>query len=144
MTISAYYIFTCFQICRQNFFLFHRSQHWHTFIRRTRHYTSRKHFSWRLRLQIQTPKEVSLKNFAIFTEKRLCWSLFLNKFAGLRACNFIKKRLQHRCSPVNHCKIFQNICERQLLRLACHKSLTFNMKIYKYTEISFTSRNSCY
>ena len=30
------------------------------------------------------------KNFAIFTGKHLCWSLF----AGLQVCNFIKKRLQ--------------------------------------------------
>ena len=26
-----------------------------------------------------------------------CWSLFLNKVSGLKACKFIKKRLQHRC-----------------------------------------------
>ena len=32
-----------------------------------------------------------LRNFAKFTEKRLCQSLFFNKLAGLRpeACNFI-------------------------------------------------------
>ena len=34
-----------------------------------------------------------LKNFAIFTEKHLCWSHFL--------INFIKKRLKCRCFPVN-------------------------------------------
>ena len=33
-------------------------------------------------------------------------SLF-NKYAGLKACNFIKKRLQHRCFP-NICEIFKN------------------------------------
>ena len=38
-----------------------------------------------------------LKNFAIFTGKHLCWSL-------LQACNFIKKRLQHRCFPVHIAK----------------------------------------
>ena len=32
----------------------------------------------------------------ISLEKCLCWSLFLKK-AGLQVCNFIKKRLQHRC-----------------------------------------------
>ena len=32
-----------------------------------------------------------LKDFANFTGKHQCWSL---------ACNFIKKRLQHRCFPV--------------------------------------------
>ena len=39
------------------------------------------------------------KNFAILTVKHLCWSLF-NKVAVLKTCNFIKKRLQHRCFPV--------------------------------------------
>ena len=48
-------------------------------------------------------------------------SLF-NKVAGLQCCNFIKKRLQHRCFPVNIAKflrtaILNNICERQLLYL---------------------------
>ena len=38
-------------------------------------------------------KKGVLKNFAIFSGKHLCWSLFL--------INFIKKRLQHRCFPAN-------------------------------------------
>ena len=33
-------------------------------------------------------------------------SLF-NKVAGLKACNFIKKRLQHRCFPVKFAKFFR-------------------------------------
>ena len=47
------------------------------------------------------------KNVTIFTEKHLCWSLF-NKVAGVKAYNFIKKRLRHRCFPVNTAKIFKN------------------------------------
>ena len=40
-----------------------------------------------------------LRNFAIFTGKHLCWSLFLIK---LQTCIFIKKRLlQHRCFSAN-------------------------------------------
>ena len=31
-----------------------------------------------------------------FAGKHLCWSLFFNKVAGLKACTFIKKRLQHK------------------------------------------------
>ena len=42
----------------------------------------------------------SLKNFAIFTGKHLCWSLFLIKLQAW-ACNFVKKRLQRRCFPEN-------------------------------------------
>ena len=67
-------------------------------------------------------KKIVLNNFAIFTEKHLCWYLFFNKNAGLQAWNFIKKRLQHRCFLVNIAKflrtaIFKNICERLLLRV---------------------------
>ena len=29
---------------------------------------------------------------------------FFNKVAGLKACNFIKKKLQHKCFPVNIAK----------------------------------------
>ena len=40
------------------------------------------------------------KNFAIFTGKHICWSLFFN---------FIEKRLQHRCFPVNIGKFVKNL-----------------------------------
>ena len=59
------------------------------------------------------PREVfykkAIKNFAIFTGNHLCWSLFFQK-----CCNFIRKRLQHRCFPVSK-PILKNICERLLL-----------------------------
>ena len=65
-------------------------------------------------------KNIVLNSFAIFTGKYLCWCLFLNKNAGLQACNFIKKRVQHRCFLGNVAKflrapILKNICERLLL-----------------------------
>ena len=41
---------------------------------------------------------VVLRNFVKFTEKHLCWSLFLIK---LQACKFIEKRLQHWCFPLH-------------------------------------------
>ena len=51
-------------------------------------------------------------SFFSFQMKQLFWGLFLIKF--------IKKRLQHRCFPVNFAKflrtpILRNICERLLL-----------------------------
>ena len=55
------------------------------------------------------------------TGKQLCWSLFLNKNADIQACNFIKKRLQHRCflediSEKNlGTTILKNICDGFLL-----------------------------
>ena len=87
-------------------------------------------------------KRAILKSFAIFTEKQLCWSLFLKKLLAFRpaillkrdtntdaflwtlrifqACNFIKKRLQHNCFPVNIAKFLrtpflQNTSGRLLL-----------------------------
>ena len=67
-------------------------------------------------------KKTFLKNFAIFTGKRLCRSLFFNQNVGLQAYNFIKKRLQHRCFPDNAVKflritILKNICERLLVKV---------------------------
>ena len=45
-----------------------------------------------------------LRNFAKFTGKRLCQSLLFNKVTGLRAATLLKKRLWHRCFPVNIAK----------------------------------------
>ena len=49
-------------------------------------------------------------------------SLF-KKAAGLKACNFIEKRLQHKCFPVKFAKflkttILKNICEQLILSCA--------------------------
>ena len=62
-------------------------------------------------------KKGVLKNFAKFTRKFLCPSLFYNKIAGL--ATLLKKRLWH-SFPVNFAKfltisILENICERHLL-----------------------------
>ena len=50
------------------------------------------------------------------------------KVAGLNPCNFIKKRLQHICFPVNIAKflrtpILKNICDRLLLNLSSQSLL---------------------
>ena len=45
-----------------------------------------------------------VRNFTKFTVKHLCQSLFLNKVAGLRRATLLKKRLWHRCFPVNFVK----------------------------------------
>ena len=61
-----------------------------------------------------------LTNFATFTGKNLCQSLFLNKVAGLRSATLLKKRLWRRCFLVNFAKFLrtpflQNIFGRLLL-----------------------------
>ena len=66
-------------------------------------------------------KSAALKNFAIFTEKYLCWSLFLNQIVGLRPATSLKKRFQHRCFPVN---IFQNTYFEEHLRTAASRQVS--------------------
>ena len=68
----------------------------------------------------------------------------LNKVAGLQGCNFIKKRLQHRCFPVNIVKflrtaILKNACERLLLISII--ALRFVMRIY---SMLLSIRSNCY
>ena len=49
-------------------------------------------------------KKGVLRNFAKFTGKHLCQSLFFNKVAGLRPATLLKKRLWYRCFSVNFAK----------------------------------------
>ena len=49
----------------------------------------------------------ALQNLAIFTGKRLCWRFFLIKF--------IKKRLQHRCFPVNVAKCLSTVFHIEII-----------------------------
>ena len=49
-------------------------------------------------------KKCVLRNFAKFTGKHLCQSVFFNKVAGLRPASLLKKKLWHRCFPVNFTK----------------------------------------
>ena len=46
-------------------------------------------------------KKGVLKNFIKLTGERLCQSLFFNKVACLEPATLLKKRLWHRCFPVN-------------------------------------------
>ena len=71
--------------------------------------------------QLEVFYEGVLKNFANFTGKNLCWSLF-NEVADQKACNFIKKRPQRKCFLVKFAKflratVLKNICERLLLKM---------------------------
>ena len=68
---------------------------------------------WELDLRNKTKQiELCLKkgvlgNFAKFTWKRLCQSLFFNKVADLRSATLLKKRLCHRCFHVNFAKFLR-------------------------------------
>ena len=54
-------------------------------------------------------KKGVLENFTKFTEKHLCWSLFLNKIEGLslRPATLLIKRFQHTCFPANFVKLLK-------------------------------------
>ena len=68
---------------------------------------------------------------------------------GLKACNFIKKRLQRRCFPVNIARFLRtpflkNICERLLLLCRFHKRI-FQGKIYvNFEKTQFLWSNSSF
>ena len=75
-------------------------------------------------------KKGVLRNFAKFTGKYLCQSLFFNKVAGLRSLTLIKNKLWCRCFPVNFAKLLrtpflQNASGRLLLYRVCLKKFTF-------------------
>ena len=48
-------------------------------------------------------------NFTKCTEKYLCQALFFDKVAGLRPATLLKKRLWHRCFPVNFVKFLRTL-----------------------------------
>ena len=50
-----------------------------------------------------------LRNFAKFTGKNLCQNLFFNKVASLSPATLLKKRLWHRCFPVNFAKLLKRL-----------------------------------
>ena len=70
-------------------------------------------------------KKGVLRNLTKFTGKNLCHRLFFNKVAGLRPATLFKKRLWHRCFPVNFVKFLstaflQKTSGRLLLDLYTH------------------------
>ena len=72
-----------------------------------------------------------LKYFAKFTGRHLCHSLFFNKVAGLRSATLLKKRLWHRCFPVNFGKslrtpLLQNTSGRLLESILSGKSEVYS------------------
>ena len=68
-----------------------------------------------------------LKNFANFAGKHLCWVAF-NRAACQKACNFIKKRSQHRCFPVKFTKFIRTLIYRILpVAVSLHKIFCKNI-----------------
>ena len=69
---------------------------------KSRGYSSSRSNHWQIFLKIGV-----LKNFAIFTWKHLCWSLYLITLEAWWPATLLKKRLQHRCFLVNTAKFLR-------------------------------------
>ena len=65
-----------------------------------------------LQIRNQSPdlffKKGMPENFAEFTGKHLCQSLFLNKVPSLSPAILLQKRLWQKCSPVKFVKFLRN------------------------------------
>ena len=67
-------------------------------------------------------ERVGLKHFSKSTGKQMYWTLFLIKLQ-VSACNFVKKRLQHRCFPANFFRVFTSTYFAKHLRTAASTNL---------------------
>ena len=75
-------------------------------------------------------KKGVFKSLTKCTGKHMCHSLFFNKVVGLMPATLLKKRLRHRCFPVNFVKFYKHLftqntsggcfCELSFLGF-CHK-----------------------
>ena len=61
-------------------------------------------------------KKSVFRNFAQITGKHLCQSLFFDKVPALRPATLLKKRLWHRCFPVNFVKFLRTPFLKEHLR----------------------------
>ena len=70
-----------------------------------------------------------LKNFAIFTGKHLGWSLFF--------INFMKRRLQHRCFPVNITKFLRKASFYGTPLIAASDFSTDLKELFHFSDAAF-------
>ena len=91
-------------------------------------------------------KKSVLRNFAKFTGKYLCQSLFFNKVAGLMPTTLLKKRLWPRCFPANFTKLLrkpfsQNTSGRLLLNQFPYRP-TLRSKIFAELNLIKFNKNA--
>ena len=80
----------------------------------------------------------SRRNFAKFTGKHLCQSLFLNKVARLRPATLLKKRLWHKWFPVCTISNKDTIFQRTPL-VAASKFIALMEFQINHTDTFYTS-----
>ena len=83
-------------------------------------------------------KKSVLRNFAKFTGKHLCQSLYLNKVSGLWPETLLKQRLWRRCFPVNFGKFLRTPF------LTEHLRWLLQWRVSSYSILLFAWRNSGY
>ena len=90
-------------------FLFVVNKVWHSLMVSFVWFHYSRCFSWSYRSSHQrcSIKKSVLRNLTKFTGKHLCQRIFFNKIAGLRPLTLLKKRLWHRCFPVNFAKFLR-------------------------------------
>ena len=76
-------------------------------------------------------KKDVLKNTAKITGNHLLQSFFFNKVAGLRPATLLKKRLWHRCFPVNFAKSLRTPFYRTPL-YECFSVILLNDSYYQF------------
>ena len=84
-------------------------------------------------------KKVVLRNFAKFTEKYLCQSLFGNKIGSLRPATLLKKRLWHLCFSVSFAKFLRTtfllVAASEPVRLSSINTIFSFKKVFVATKI---------
>ena len=83
-----------------------------------------------------------LNNSTKFAGKKTVPESLLNKVAGLHACNFNKKRLQHRYFLINFVKLLRTPClqdtsGQMLLFFGDRKSHFHRQNLWKYTPLLY-------
>ena len=77
-----------------------------------------------------------LKNSANLAGKHVCRCLFLKKLQAFsQACNFIKKRLQHRYFPVKFVKLLRSFFTEHLLVAASGRFIYYTLSRSRITQI---------
>ena len=80
---------------------------------------------------MKSRKEIQKQSFANFPGKHLCWSLFFDKVADLKACNFIKKETLTQVLFCEICEIFKNTFFYRTPPLAASRNNIKKRHVYK-------------
>ena len=69
-----------------------------------------------------------------YSQENICVGVFFNKFIGLQACNFTKKRIEHWRFPVNTAKFKNTYFEKHLLTAGSDSSYILHRKLNKIIQ----------